>query len=1178
MRTLNTEEFIELKKWLQQGSGSLKVIGLSGSVRAYFLAQVLAGLHRPCLIILPDTKEASAFYKTLQFFMPDEAARNDSPGVRLQQFFPYDITPLSGLSPHPELINQRISALYGLLTRKDSVVVTSVEALCFRILPKDALVSALEYFETTEEVDRSQLLRKLENTGYQRTSLVEERGDYAVRGGVIDLFSPLYPLPLRMEFWGDHLESIRQFDPESQRSQGRLESFILLPAGEIMMTPENIQRARSMGRLPRQAQLEGISSFPGQEAWLNHFYPQLNALMEYLPENGLLAAFDLRRWETQVEKLGRKFDKDQEKFQRESAEKGHPFPRVKDLFIPLEETRRRLSRRQRLLFSELDLGAGWEIPPSPRDSGQNPDQIIAIQGRFQLDAEAAVTLARQGKVSMAPLAEKIESWRESRSQVVITCSSRQQATRLQEILENYEVRVEGIVDHWGQVPGGPGLHLCLGRLSRGFAWPEQGLYVLSEDEIFGPKRGAKPKKRAKGREALTWSSFSLLKAGDFVVHEEHGIGRYGGLAAMEVARRIHDFVIIEYAGNSRLYLPADRVSVLQKYAGAEEKNPKLDQLGGHSWKIAKQKAGKSVQKIAKQLVELYALRNYRKGHAFSPPDYHYRQFEAGFEHQETDDQLKAVEDVLTDLGSERPMDRLICGDVGFGKTEIALRAMFKVVSDGKQVAFLVPTTVLAEQHFETITHRMADYGIEVGLLSRFKTKTQQKEVIAKVRSGRISILVGTHRILQKDVRFAELGLLIVDEEQRFGVKQKEALKRYRALVDVLAITATPVPRTLQMSMTGVRDLSVIETPPEDRLSIETYLSAYDESLIHRAIDAEVVRGGQTFFVHNRVQTIDFTADRLKRLVPGVRFAVAHGQMKTRDLEQTMVRFLRKEIDVLVCSSIIESGLDIPSANTIIINEADRMGLAQIYQLRGRVGRAKEKAYAYLLVSKDSALTRDAEKRLKALMDFSHLGAGLHLAMHDLRIRGGGNILGFAQSGHITAIGYELYLKFIERAVCELKGEEWKDDINPEINVQIPAYLPGDYVMDTDVRLNLYRRLSSLVAESELKETREEVLDRFGPPPPEVENLFALMGIRVRLKRLKIQRLDAGEHSITLTFADNGAVDTKSLVQTIHQMPKRFQLLSQNRLRIQLGRLSLPEDFPKIENAVNLLNFHHKAAG
>ncbi|MBW1783750.1 MAG: transcription-repair coupling factor, partial [Deltaproteobacteria bacterium] len=723
---------------------------------------------------------------------------------------------------------------------------------------------------------------------------------------------------------------------------------------------------------------------------------------------------------------------------------------------------------------------------------------------------------------------------------------------------------------WDQIPEQAGLTICLGRLSRGFIWPDMGLYVVSEDDIFGPKMAKRRQKKTGRKKGLSWSSFSQLKAGDLVVHEDHGIGRYEGLTTLEIARKTNDFVIVEYADNSRLYIPADRVSILQKYAGADENNPKLDQLGGHSWNIAKKKAKKSVQKIARQLVELYALRKYRKGYAFSPADHYYREFEATFEHEETEDQIKAVEDVLSDLSSEQPMDRLICGDVGFGKTEVALRAAFKAVLDGKQVAFLVPTTVLAEQHFETFHRRMAPYSIDVDVLSRFKTRAQQQEVVGKVRSGKTDVLIGTHRILQKDIKFADLGLLIIDEEQRFGVRQKELLKKYRALVDVLAITATPVPRTLQMSMIGVRDLSVIETSPQDRLAIETYLSHYDESLITQAITSEMERGGQTFFVHNRVRTIDHMADRLRKLLPAARLAVAHGQMKSRELEKTMMRFLRKEIDVLVCTAIIESGLDIPSANTIIINEADRFGLAQIYQLRGRVGRAKEKAYAYLIVSSGSTLTRDAEKRLKALMDFSNLGAGLHLAMHDLRIRGGGNILGFAQSGHISAVGYELYIKLIERAVTELKGEEWEDDINPEINIDIPAYLPESYVSEPDVRLNLYRRLSNLVEKPELAEVIEEVRDRFGPPSQEVTNLFGLMSIRLMLKRIGISKLDIGHNTLTLTLPDETDVDIKHLMRQINARPNRFRLLPKNRLRINAGTLAFPDDFSKVEKAVELL--------
>ncbi len=1135
----------------------MAVVGLSGSAEAYFFARALAGLDRPCLAVLPDKKRAERLYKGLQFFMGGPEDDEPSPGLRLQQFFPYDMSPLTGLSPHRELVTRRIRALYALTSDTNPIVITSIDALCFRIMPKESLLNSLEYLEPGEEVDREHFIRQLQINGYERTSLVEERGDYSVRGGVIDIFSPLYPLPVRLEFWGDRLESIRQFDPISQRSQDRFHEMILLPAVEVVMDEPNVQRARSMGRLPGPG--PGVA-FPGQEAWLNHFYPHLDTLFDYLPEKGIIALFDPHRMEPEAQKTDRRFEKDQETFREESANKGAPFPDLDGISVPFEEIRQHIEKRRRMAFSELSL-----------HEGAAPEHTLKIHGRFQLEDDLELQLAGSGRVSMVPFAQKVASWLGGGARVVITCSTELQANRLREILSNYDIRAERVVRGWDQIPERSGLYLCLGRLSEGFVWPDIGLYVVSEDDIFGAKAAKKRPRRGPRKDGLSWSSFSQLKDGDLVVHEDHGIGRYGGLVTMEIARKINDFVIVEYADNSKLYIPADRVSMLQKYAGADETIPKLDQLGGNSWEIAKQKAKSSVRKIARQLVELYALRKYRNGFAFSPPDNYYREFEATFEHEETDDQIKAVEDVLSDLCSERPMDRLVCGDVGFGKTEIAVRAAFKAVSDGKQVAFLVPTTVLAEQHFETFKQRMTPYSIEVGVLSRFKTRREQAETVAKLRSGKIDVVIGTHRILQKDIKFADLGLLIIDEEQRFGVRQKETLKKYRALVDVLAITATPVPRTLQMSMLGVRDLTVIETPPQDRQAIETYLSPYDESLIIRAIESEMGRGGQTFFVHNRVRTIDYTADQLRKLAPRARLAVAHGQMKSSELEKTMLRFLHKEIDVLVCSTIIESGLDIPSANTIIINQADRLGLAQIYQLRGRVGRAKEKAYAYLMISSESVLTRDAEKRLKALMDFSNLGAGLHLAMHDLKIRGGGNILGFSQSGHISAVGYELYIKLIERAVAEFKGKEWRDDINPEINIDVPAYLPGSYVMDTDVRLNLYRRLSNLIETSELEEIVEEIQDRFGPPPLEVVHLFGLMSIRLLLKRLRISKLDIGSNSLTLTLPEDTAIHGEHLVRLIHTSPRRYRLLSENRIRIDVGTFSFPDDIDRVEKEVEMLS-------
>ncbi|MCP4683502.1 MAG: transcription-repair coupling factor [Desulfobacterales bacterium] len=1151
------ENLSTLQNWINDDISTVNVEGLSGSAQSYFLARFLAELKRPCLLIHSRAKEAEKLFKELRFFMP---VSDNGPPIdmeRLYEFPPYDISPLTGLSPHLEIVTKRLQALYALINHKNPVIITSIEALCFRVLPKESLVKALDYLEAGEEIDRDSLLRRLETIGYRRCSLVEERGDYSVRGGVIDVFSPLYPLPVRLEFWGDVLESIRRFDPLSQRSQGHLKEMVLLPANEIILDKENIKRARSMGRLP--GSVRDDMAFPGQEAWLNHFYPHLDTLFQYLPENGLIARFAFGRAESVSDRIREKSRKDVKKLRKEAAQKGIPFPEIRGILIPFKDLSQQIDGYGQVAFSEISV-----------HGKEKPARAIKINDQFQFDDDLEVRLAGKGRVSMAPLAEKVSEWLALRAKVVLISRTEQQADRLKEILENYEVYVDKVARCWAEIPERPCLCICLGRLSKGFTWPGLGLYVVSEDELFGPKRARSGGKRKTREKALKWSSFSQLKAGDFVVHEEHGIGSYQGLSKMEIGGKTNDFVIIKYADNARLYIPADRVSIIQKYAGADERNPKLDRLGGRSWDIAKQKAGNSVKRIARQLVQLYALRTHQKAYAFSGPDQYFREFEATFEHEETHDQIKAIESVLEDMASERPMDRLICGDVGFGKTEVAIRAAFKAVSDGKQVAFLVPTTVLAEQHYETFTKRLNNYSIKVGILSRFKTRAEQTGTLGELRSGKVDILIGTHRILQKDVRFADLGLLIIDEEQRFGVKQKEFLKKYRALVDVLAITATPVPRTLHMSMMGVRDLSLIETPPEDRHAIRTHLAKYDESLIVRAIRFELARGGQAFFVHNRVKDINYVADQLKELVPQARLTVAHGQMKARDLEKAMMLFLDKEIDVLVCTAIIESGLDIPTANTIIINNAERLGLAQVYQLRGRVGRAREKAYAYLLLSKDSVLTRDAEKRLKALMDFSHLGAGLHLAMHDLKIRGGGNILGFSQSGHISAVGYELYLKLIERAVAELKGEEWHDDINPEINIDLPAFLPGDYVIDTDVRLNLYRRLSGLSVKSELEDMEEEINDRFGVPPEETRNLLGLMSIRLVLRDMGITRLDVGNRGLILTFSLESGIDTERMVRFVSNKPDRFQFLPDNRLKINMKSLAAPKDLGRVEEAIKAI--------
>ncbi len=1135
---LRNQYLVDLKRWIEGGVKDLSVTGISGAARVLFIAQLLLETDRPCLLLLPDAKEANRFYRELEFFLP-EAFVHAGPGERRLYDFPiYDISPLAGLSPHRDVITRRLQALYALTSERNPLVVTSVEAITIRILPKDAMINALEYMEVGEALDRENLLQRLQKNGYLRTSLVEEMGDYSVRGGVIDLFPPLYPRPIRLEFWGDRIESIRHFDSLTQRSTEPLKEVVLLPANEIIMDSENVSRARSMGRLP--GRFQDMSSFPGQEAWLNHFYSCLDTLFDYFPRNGLLALMDPRRIEKERTRFPERFQGESERYRREAEERESPFPEIDGLLLSDTELDQRLEDYQRIDFSALAIG-------KQRPSAKS----LHIKGIWTIDEDLDVRVAGRGRVSMAPLAEKISEWLDLGSRVILVCRTEQQANRLKEILSNYEVHVDECVDTWDQISGGNGLSICLGRLPKGFAWADLGMYVVSEDEIFGSKRPRAKAPAAMGEDRISLTAFSQIHVGDLVVHQDHGIGRYAGLYKMEIEKKANDFVLVEYAHNDRLYVPADRITILQKYIGADERYPKLDRLGGRTWNLAKEKAKKSIREIARQLVEIYALRRYRKGYAFSRPDNYFREFEATFEHEETSDQIKAIDDVLSDMESDRPMDRLICGDVGFGKTEVAIRAAFKAVLDGKQVALLVPTTVLAEQHYETFRLRMAPYQVNVSVLSRFKSRADQKEILAKVRSGKIDVLIGTHRILQKDVSFRELGLLIIDEEQRFGVKQKETLKKYRALVDVLALTATPIPRTLHMSLMGVRDLSIIETPPEDRFAIQTYLLPYDQATIIHALESELERGGQVFFVHNRVQTIEKVAHELMNLLPQAEFAVAHGQMKEKELEETMIRFLRKEIDVLVCTTIIESGLDIPSTNTIIINDADRFGLSQIYQLRGRVGRSKEIAYAYLLISDGSKLTREAEKRLKALMDFSHLGAGVHLALHDLKIRGGGNILGFTQSGHISAIGYELYMKLIEQTVAELKGEEWHEETNPEINVDLPAYLPEDFISDIDVRLNLYRRLSSLREKVDLEVMIEEMTDRFGPPPVEVSNLVAVMSVRLLLKKKGVSKLDVSNKTLTFNFSPESNVDPEKVVSLVKRDPNRFQFLSERKLNVKI---------------------------
>ncbi|MBW1856782.1 MAG: transcription-repair coupling factor [Deltaproteobacteria bacterium] len=1126
-----------LKKGIKDEIRPIEVTGITGSALAYLLSQLFIEGDHPFLIVLPSSEESEKFYKDLDFFLSNQ---NNGPSPDLTRIFlfpSYDISPLTGLSPPKELVRQRIEALYALSTVRGAVVVTSLEAIMSRLLPKKALLNSVDYIAINEEIDRDDLIKKLLAFGYLRTSLVEERGDFSVRGGVIDLYPPLYDSAVRIEFWGNSVESIRLFNPVSQRSKFDLKELIILPANEIILGPSNIKRARSMGRLPLS--LESGGNFPGIEAWLHHYYSSLDTIFSYLPKEGHICITQSDTFIERAESIVERLNKETGRCKDECLEKGKPFPHTDNTILEIQELQDAIAEYHKISFFDFTVNTSFE----------KEGLAIDFKEFLGVDMEYDSQDITRPRVSLAPLAAKIKVWIDEGNQIVLVCRTQQQAERLKEILFNYQIVVEEILTDWSLIKRKRGLYICLGHLSQGLRFFSSNLIIITEDEIFGEKRGGERRKKEDKVQAIPWTEFSQLQVGNLVVHQDHGVGRYNGLLKMEISNRTRDFVIIEYAGNDRLYIPADRINIIQRYIGLDEENPQLDRLGGRSWVLAKKKAKRSIEKIAKGLVKIYAMRKFLKGFSFSKGGNYYREFEANFEYEETTDQIKVIDDVISDMESDRPMDRLICGDVGFGKTEVAMRAAFKAVMDGKQVAVLSPTTVLAEQHYQTFSKRFNFYPVKIAALSRFISRPEQKRVLGDLSLGKIDIIIGTHRIISDDVIFKDLGLFIIDEEQRFGVKDKEKLKKYRNSVDIIAMTATPIPRSLHMSLMGVRDLSMIKTPPADRRSIQTYVSPFDEDTISHALEKELERGGQAFFVHNRVQTIEIMADTLSRLVPKARIGIAHGQMRERDLEKAMIKFLAKETDVLVCTTIIDSGLDIPSANTILINKADHFGLAEIYQLRGRVGRSNVKAYAYLLISDGSHLTRDAQKRLKVLMDFSCLGSGVNIALNDLRIRGGGNILGFSQSGHIKAIGYELYLKLIEQAVAELKGEVWQEEIFPEIHTDLPVFIPHSYIEESDVRLNIYRRLSSMKGKHELKEMVQEIEDRFGSLPKEVVNLISVIKIKIGLKKIGSTVLDIKKDSMIFSFSKDTHLSPSGLIDLVSSHPDNFSFLSDQKLKV-----------------------------
>ena len=1145
----------ELLERLDRGEDRIPIGGLEGSARAFLIALLFRHLRRTLIVIVPTEKEAETCFRDLSFFLGDDLA-----------FLmpPWDLLTTDMFAFQRETELTRLEVLHRLTFGEPAVVVIPARALMQKVIPLDVLKGYGEWISIGDTRERDELMRKLMEGGYVRVTLVEGRGEFSVRGNVIDLFPPMARHPFRMEFFGDELESIRLFDEASQRSIKELAEFMLFPAREVILTPErreravrNIRRRSNELELPRGTKTKLAEMMAtGLGASVNPlFYPLfydaagdddpeargMGTLFDYLT-GGLLILNDPLALAQAEEKI----ENDIDRFLLKAGGEERFFLNRESSTLTAAEVADRSRAMRQIHIAGLTLGA----EATDRSSVQ-----------FDLERDIAIDeTARQASEEdglLGPLTEKIRGWIGEGNRVTFVCGGEECLQRMGHLLSRYDLPVRkaagAFLDGIDAEDAAAGLFLREGRISGGFHLPGMKLVLISEEEIFGKKvlrRRVRP-----AREGYFLKSFGELTEGDFVVHTEHGIGRYQGLQKLTAGGVENDFLLIGYQDQDRLYLPVDRIDQIQRYIGPDGFVPKVDRLGGTSWETVKERVKKSVREMAEELVSIYAAREVMGREAFSAPDRIYEEFCASFEFEETPDQAKAIEDIHADMSGGKPMDRLICGDAGFGKTEVAMRASLRAALDGKQVAVLVPTTILAEQHHQTFSRRLKPYPIRVEVLNRFRTKAEQQSILEGLSRGTVDIVIGTHRLLQKDVNFRNLGLVIIDEEQRFGVSHKEKLKKLRTLVDVLTLTATPIPRTLHLSLVGLRDLSIINTAPEDRLPVKTYVLEFDEEVIAAAIRQELSRNGQVFFLHDRVRSIFTMARLVQKLVPEAQVGVVHGQMTPKEIEGAMTRFVRREDNVLVSTTIIGSGLDIPTANTIIINRADRFGLAQLYQIRGRVGRSKEEAFAYLLVPKGAMLSRDAQKRLQVIMEFTEPGSGFRIASNDLEIRGAGNLLGASQSGHVSAVGYELYTELMDKAIREIKGEApQEEEIKPEIHLGIPAFIPETYMADEHRRLVTYKKISLASTDEELAGIRAELLDCYGLIPPEVENLFSVIGIRNLLKILKGKKMGYDGKVMTLWLQEKSPVDPLRIIEIYRRKVRGVQLSPDLKLTIPMPDL------------------------
>ncbi|RBP85859.1 transcription-repair coupling factor [Marinomonas rhizomae] len=1119
--------------------------GLDGSRKALQLLAIASQHKQPILFMANTVAELNELEDEIQFLNQNKK--------EILRFSDWETLPYDAFSPHQDIISQRLETLAKLTETKNPIVLTTVASCITRLCPKHHLDAQRFHLKEGQELPLEQLSRKLTNAGYLNVENVHEHGEYAIRGALMDVFPMGAESPIRIDWFDNEIESIRWFDPETQRSISKVSEIKMLPAKEFPTTSQGIQQFRQAFRErfetnPLSSPIyQDISSgiIPaGIEYYLPLFFEKTASIFEYLPDNALIIRSD--NFNDQFASIQLDF-----RSRHESLNYNIERPILKPDEICLREDE---------LFSQLNQYTSIIFSAA----GDHPN--YKALDTVKIDSKAA-----------QPLGKLQDFLTKTSTRVLIVAESAGRREALLDLLKKHNIKPKQ-VDSWEAfTKSTKSLAITEGNIGRGFIIGEK-LALIPESEILG-ERVSQHRRRNKQNnisEDAIIRNLTELRLNAPVVHIDHGVGRYLGLTNLEIDGQETELLTLGYANDAKLYVPVSSLQLISRYTGADEDTAPLHKLGTDKWSVAKQKAAEKARDTAAELLEIYAKREARVGYSFAKPDDQYELFSAGFPFEETPDQQMAIDAVMADMSTKKPMDRLVCGDVGFGKTEVAMRAAFLAVQDGKQVAVLVPTTLLAQQHYENFCDRFADWPVEIELLSRFRSGKQSNTSIDRLESGKADIVVGTHKLIQSDIKFANLGLVIIDEEHRFGVKQKEQFKALRAEVDILTLTATPIPRTLNMSLSGIRDLSIIATPPAKRLSVKTFVKQKDEHQIKEAILRELHRGGQVYYLHNEVQTIQKTAQELEELIPEARVIVGHGQMRERELEQVMSDFYHKRANVLVCSTIIETGIDIPNANTIIIERADKFGLAQLHQLRGRVGRSHHQAYAYLLTPNDRKVTGDAEKRLEAITLADTLGAGFTLATHDLEIRGTGELLGDGQSGHIEHVGFSLFMDMLDRAVKSLKNGESPDiDITSpaqtDVNLRVPALIPEEYLGDVHSRLILYKRIASAKSSEELKDLQVEMIDRFGLLPEATKNLFRQTELKLKAESLGINKIEANAKEGKIYFGSKTPVDPMKLIKLIQTKPDTYKLVGSDTLKFLASMHNAEERFQQTTMTLELLH-------